>query len=401
MTGQAMTLTANHDRMHVLFIAPQPFYEDRGTPIAVYEVLEAMCELGFKVDVATYPVGIETGIPGIRLFRTANPLRYRSVPIGLSMRKVVLDICLLTTVLRLVKQNHYDCVHGVEEGAAMALVCKTLFGIPVIYDMQSSLPEQLRKERWFKAGPGRWLSLLFERWLIRSADCIVASRGLAPHVCSIDPQQAVFDCFFSGQSPRPRNEQLAKDLGVFDRPAVLYTGNFTPYQGLEILMEVAANVREEIPEVLFLLIGGTEVEISHLSRLIEQQRLVDTVHVHPRRPRKEIPDFLALAHALVLPRSSGENVPLKIYDYLKSGKPVVATDIPAHSAVLSEETAILVEPTAEALSKGILLALKDTELSKKIATAAKTLAVIKDIKPLRETIAEAYRHIKDVGTKRN
>ena len=166
-------------------------------------------------------------------------------------------------------------------------------------------------------------------------------------------------------------------------------------------MEVAANVREEIPEVLFLLIGGTEVEISHLSRLIEQQRLVDTVHVHPRRPRKEMPDFLALAHALVLPRSSGENAPLKIYDYLKSGKPVVATDIPAHRAVLSEETAILVEPTAEALSKGILLALKDTEFSKKVSTAAKTPAVIKDIKPLRETVAEAYRHIKDVGTKGN
>jgi glycosyltransferase involved in cell wall biosynthesis len=247
--------------MHILLIAPQPFYEDRGTPIAIHQSLVAMSDLGFKVDLVTFPLGSDITLPGIRIFRTANPFRFRSVLVGLSVRKIVLDICLLMTVLRLVKRNHYDCIHGVEEGAALALTCKALWGIPAIYDMQSSLPEQLRKVRGLKVGPGRWISLWIERWLVRNADCIVASSGLAPHVFSIDPQKPVFECFFTGSDPRPKNKELEKSLGILNRPTVVYAGTFASYQGLEDLLEAAVLVRPEIPELVFVLVGGTESEL--------------------------------------------------------------------------------------------------------------------------------------------
>jgi hypothetical protein len=42
-------------RPRVLFVAPQPFYEDRGTPIAVRQVLQALGQLGYAVDLLTYP----------------------------------------------------------------------------------------------------------------------------------------------------------------------------------------------------------------------------------------------------------------------------------------------------------------------------------------------------------
>jgi glycosyltransferase involved in cell wall biosynthesis len=376
--------------MRILLIAPQPFYEDRGTPIAVRDTIVAMRELNIEVDLATFPVGSDLFLPHVKVVRTANPLRFRRVPVGLSLRKIVLNICLLMTVLRLAKRNRYSCIHGVEEGAGIALVCRALFSVPVIYDMQSSLPEQLRQVRGFRAGPGRWLSLLFERWLVKGADCIIASRGLAQHVLSIESKKAVWECSFDGCNPRSRNEELARRLGVLQRPTVVYTGNFSPYQGLEHLLEAAAQVRKEIPGVLFLLVGGTKNEINHLSLLLTQSGLSDTVQLHPRRPREEIPDYLALADVLVLPRINGKNAPLKIYDYMRSGKPIVATDIPAHKTLLSDRIAILVNPEPRALAAGIVDAIQNNTHARSIALAAEKFSRLSTTRSLRETIAAVY-----------
>lgn len=379
--------------MRILLIAPQPFYEDRGSPIAVRETLGVLSELGFDVDVATYPLGSAVAIPGVRLLRTGNPLRFREVPVGFSSRKLVLDMCLFGTVLRLARRNHYDCAHGVEEGAAMALACKALFGIPVIYDMHSSLPEQLRKGRGLKTAAGHWLTSQVERWLVKRADCIIASRGLAPRVSSIVPGKAVWECSFNGSDPRPRNEELARHLGLIHRPTIVYAGTFAPYQGLELLIKAAALVRAEIPEVAFVLVGGTEFELSRLRRLVAKRKLSGTVQLHQRRPRSEVADYLALADVLVLPRTVGENAPLKIYDYMKSAKPIVATDIPAHRAVLSEETALLVPPETTTLAGGILLALRDTEHRRKLSRSAEIAARAEQSKPLQMTVEQAYHYV--------
>ena len=76
----------------ILVVAPQPFYEDRGTPIAVRQVLEALSELGRPVDLLTFPIGSDVAIRGLRIFRSANPFGFQRVPIGLSIRKVILDL---------------------------------------------------------------------------------------------------------------------------------------------------------------------------------------------------------------------------------------------------------------------------------------------------------------------
>jgi glycosyltransferase involved in cell wall biosynthesis len=383
---------ASVDRIkRILFIAPQPIYEDRGTPIAVIQTLEALSKLGYIVDMATFPLGSDVSYPKMRMLRARNPFRFKRVPIGLSIRKVVLDLCLLLTVLRATMRSHYDCVHGVEEGAAIAIVVKALFGVPVIYDMQSSLPEQLREFRGFDKGPGRRLCLQLERLLIKYSDCVLASRGLAPHVLSIDPQKQVVECIFSGQEAGSFNRELAERLGVFQRPTVVYAGNFAAYQGLEQLLEAAATVKTEIPQVVFLLVGGSEIEIDRLAKSTRKRRILENVRLCSRRPRCEVPEYLALADALVLPRRSGKNVPLKIFDYMKSGKPIVATDIPGHRALLSERTAILVRPECRAMAAGILRALKDQTLAHEVAQTSLAEAHGNEKASLQEVIAELYK----------
>ena len=62
---------------------------------------------------------------------------------------------------------------------------------------------------------------------------------------------------------------------------------------------------------------------------------------------REIPYYLQAADVLVSPRILGTNIPLKIYSYLASGVPVVATDLPTHTQSVSADIAILAAPAAE------------------------------------------------------
>ena len=65
------------------------------------------------------------------------------MPIGLSLRKVILDVPLIWAMRRIVDPARYSCIHAVEEAAFPAAVLARRHGIPLLYDMQSSLAEQL------------------------------------------------------------------------------------------------------------------------------------------------------------------------------------------------------------------------------------------------------------------
>jgi glycosyltransferase involved in cell wall biosynthesis len=83
--------------------------------------------------------------------------------------------------------------------------------------------------------------------------------------------------------------------------------------------------------------------------------------------------FLAFAAVLISPRLDGTTTPLKIYSYLHANKPIVATNIPAHTQVLNPETAVLVSPNKEAFAEGILRLLHDPKLAECIAQNAHQL----------------------------
>src|SRR5439155_8731179 len=127
-------------------------------------------------------------------------------------------------------------------------------------------------------------------------------------------------------------------------PVVLYTGTFEAYQGLDLLFDAMAIVRAARPDARLLLAGGS---LPHFARAREQARAtgIDDVTIFAgERPAAEIPAYLLAADVLVSPRSRGTNTPLKIYQYMRSGKPIVATRLVTHTQVLSDPTAGLHGP---------------------------------------------------------
>ncbi|HEY9419790.1 MAG TPA: glycosyltransferase, partial [Thermoanaerobaculia bacterium] len=358
--------------------APQPFYEDRGTPIAVRQLLQALSQLSYDVDILTFPLGQTVDIPRVRYVRGSNLFGVRRVPIGFSLSKVLLDIGLVSQLARLLSQGGYSCIHAVEEAAFPAVLLGHRFRVPVIYDMQSSLPVQMAKHLAFRNAPAQAALCRAERWLLRNADSIVSRSGLAQRVREVAPRARLREWKFAAMlppTPREESEGLRRELGIEPgRPVVLYSGTFESYQGLPELLAAIPHVLEEAPEVTFVLVGadeagGTAVEQGHAD-LVRSGSL----RIVKRQPRDRIPSFLALADVVVSPRAFGDNLPLKIFDYLSAGKPIVATDIPAHRVVLDESRALFTRPWSPEIASAIVRLLRDRELAGSLANAGRAYA---------------------------
>src|SRR5258705_4764895 len=80
--------------MHILMIAPEPFFEPRGTPFSEYHRIRALLDLGHTVDLVTYPFGKDVELAGLRIFRAARPPFVTRVKIGPSAAKLALDVTL-------------------------------------------------------------------------------------------------------------------------------------------------------------------------------------------------------------------------------------------------------------------------------------------------------------------
>ena len=92
-----------------------------------------------------------------------------------------------------------------------------------------------------------------------------------------------------------------------------------------------------------------------------------------RVPQKLAKHYNKLASVILSPRSAGTNTPLKVYEQLASGKPLVATRIYSHTQVLDENVAFLVEPEADDMAQGITRALLEQDVSLAKVTNAKGL----------------------------
>ncbi len=362
----------------VLILSPQPFYEERGTPIAVLCVLEALSESGGQTDLLTFPVGKNVELPGLRIIRIGSCFGFRRIPVGLSLRKALLDVFMIVSALGLLVKYRYDYIHALEEMAFPAIIFGRLFGTPVVYDMQSSLPEQLQKTRFFRLAPLHGLLLALERWVIRCANLVMCSAGLKAHVQKAGSSTHVLEWHYPNCPVDVLNSEKDNLRGQhnipLDAPVVLYSGNFEHYQGVARLVEAATYVVDRLPNAVLVLVGeshpGDRPQSEYLAKLEESGAL----RIVERQPRQIMPKYMAIADVLVSPREHGVNLPLKVFDYLASGKPIVATDIPAHRAILNQERAALVEVSATAMAGEIVRLLQDPERACSLGTAARKYA---------------------------
>ena len=360
-------------------IAPEPFFEPRGTPFSEYHRIRALLELGHTVDLVTYPFGRDVSLPGLRVFRCLRPPFMHDVRIGPSLAKVPLDVALTLTALRRAIADRYDAVHSHEEGSFIGVLLAGMLGVPHLYDMHSSLPQQLTNFAFSQSraltGAFTWMERFVDPPLAGGDRDLSASGGSRPRdragrARGADRERAGIRRHAGRRVGRARS---AGSSGcAADAPVVLYTGTFEAYQGLDLLFAAARQVIER-PARTRGSCWRADVPIRSPPRERRPRApgLAAAVIFAGQRPAEEIPSFLDAADVLVSPRSTGTNTPLKIYQYLRSGRPIVATRLLTHTQVLDDDVAILTAATPEGFAAGILVALTDPQRARAVGDRAR------------------------------
>ena len=369
--------------MHILMIAPEPFFEPRGTPFSEFHRIRALVTLGHTVDLVTYPFGRNVEMRGLTIRRCLRPPFLKHVRIGPSWAKVPLDLSLALSATRLAFSRKYDAVHSHEEGGVIGVVLAWWLGVPHLYDMHSSLPQQVANFGYEKA---TWLARLlgwFEKMMIRrSRVVIVICQELETTVRTVDtdvPTVLIENAPGSGDvTAAGRGDAIRTSLGLAkDTPVVLYTGTFENYQGLDLLYRAMAVVVRTRPDARLVMVGGEPAQVADAKRQVEALALSNAVVFTGQRPAEEVPAYLDAATVLASPRSTGTNTPLKIYQYLRSGRPIVATRLRTHTQVLSDETSFLAEPQPEPFASAILQAIAAPEVAADKGRRAREMAETK------------------------
>lgn len=342
----------------VLFIASQPFFEKRGSPIRLGFDLLSLSQLGYEVEFLTLPIGERRAVDGVRIVRAPNPFFARSISIGPSPLKLAFDFMLFWMALWRVLFRRYAVVHGVEDCGIIALVCGRIGRAKVVFERHSD-PASYGKSGAVKRLLARLYSSV-ERFTMRHADAVICTgqglvenaihHGRASRACLIPdiPSSLVEAAPAERAAARASHSSSPSDI------LVGYVGSFASYQGIDLLFDAIPIVAKGEPRAKFVIIGGSDREIADRKDQMAKAGCLDAVEFAGFIDPDALPAHLASFDILLSPRISGMNTPLKLLDYLKAQAAIVATDCEANLLILDRNTAEIVKPVPAEFARGIL-----------------------------------------------
>jgi len=367
--------------MKILMISPQPFFEPRGTPISVYQRLEALTALGHEVDLITYHVGKNVEMPNLKIHRVRGHKVIQHVRIGPSRAKILLDAQIFFRALHMLLTKRYDVIHSHEEAAFFSMFLAGIFRTRHLYDMHSILSNQLTNFSFGRKSVFVRIFEFLERLVLKTCHAVITvGPDLEQYVKSVGKNIRVVMieniALHAYQTPIQSEtvEALKQKLNLEGRLPIVYTGTYERYQGLDMALACVDRVRQRYPNVKFIFVGAKVQQAQEWTEKAIKLGLADHTLFLNVVPPEDSMVYLACAEALISPRLDGTSTPLKIYSYLHAEKPIIATRITSHTQVLTDETALLVAPNAQAFAEGILKVLDDSKLAEHLAKNAHQLA---------------------------
>jgi len=278
----------------------------------------------------------------------------------------------------------YDVVYARDfHAAVMAWMPRWVFGKKLVYEINGLASEEVKlKGNSFRV---RLFSMLIrgaERMATLSADLIIS---VTPQIASylvtrfhvspsrveivgngVDPEK-----FFPLRDPALLNDWRRR-LGIEEKDRVIgFVGNLAPWQGMDILIESALRLLSRMERLKFLIVGDGVMKPRLLTRVTEQG-LGRAFIFTGMMPYETVPVLINVADICVAPFIARRNKetgvsPLKVFEYLACGKPVIASRIEGLEVIERTGVGILVEPQDSAdLERALFKLLNDPQLCKEM-----------------------------------
>ncbi len=367
--------------MRILVLAPEPFFEPRGALFSLYNHIKALLTIGYEIDLVTYPIGNQVKLPGLTVYRAPAIPLIREVKPGPSLAKIPLDFALFLTAVWRLCLRRYRELHTHEEASLMGVLLAFIFRCKHLYCMHCDLAQLIASSGFIKNRLILHCLEAVQKFMVRKSDAVIAFypeiESTAKRMAPGKPVYMILPPAVDEDLPPARQEDVARlreQLQLGDAPVLLYTGTLETYQGLDILLRSVVIVRSKFPAARYVIVGGKAEQVDTLRLLAQELGVTDVVSIVGPRPLEEMPKYMALGNILLSPRSKGDHTPLKLYTYLRSGKPILGTAIYAHTQILTSEIALLVPPTPQDLAEGALELLQNPERAQALGDNARRVA---------------------------
>ncbi len=320
-------------------IAPTSFFADYGCHVRILEEARILQQLGHQVTIVTYRNGRD--VPGLDIRRTL-PIPWRQgYEVGSSRHKIVFDALLGLKTLELLAHGGYDVIHAhLHEGALIAHVLGRLFRVPVVFDFQGSLTEEMIDHHFLSRASRIYAPLRrLERWIDRTSPAIFTSSANAERIlleqfgCAPDQVRVLPDCVNADNwrpaalFPAAELAALRRRLGIPDgNKVIVYLGLLAEYQGTGLLLEAVQRILTTHPNVSLLLMGFPGVQ--HYWQRARELGIGHAVIMTGRVPYQDAPQYVALGDVAVAPKLSLTESSGKLLNYMAAGLPTVAYDTP-------------------------------------------------------------------------
>jgi glycosyltransferase involved in cell wall biosynthesis len=283
---------------------------------------------------------------------------------------------MLPTAYKMARKTRYDLVHAVEESVYMAMLIKRRFGIPYLYDMDSSLARQIAEKFGF-------LKFLLPLMARTEGAAIKGALGVVP-VCDAlaviaraDQARKIFllrDISLMQPTSNTDRAVIRELIPDNHRPRFLYLGNLETYQGADFLLESFARFINAGGNADLIIAGGKAIDVSRYQAKAVALGIGEQTRFLGHQPINRMSALFEMADILVSPRIKGNNTPMKIYSYLASGKAILATALPTHTQVLTPEVALLAPAQIEPFASAMAQLANTPTLRTQLGQAARTLA---------------------------
>lgn len=357
--------------LRIAMVGACPYPVPQGSQVFLRDNAVALAARGHEVHLVVYGHGQGEDGSGLRLHRSIAFPRVSRTKSGPYALKPLLDLALVFTLRRVVRQERIEVVyaHNYE-----ALLVALLAGKrPIIYHAHNAMSDELPYYFPMKNGPrqlGRWLDCTFPK---RADHVCVPHRRLAGHLI-------VRGCVPAKVSivPPPMDAQSFAPVKTGNTvPPVVYAGNLDPYQNLSLLFEAMKLVRRHIPEARLKIASAVPATFTEAEAI-------------------PTPDFEALRGVLAqdavfaVPRVSWSGYPIKLLNAMAAGLGIVACESAAYPITGGVNGLVVPDNDAAAFAQAIERLLTDHRLRGQLGQQAR-LTLETEHRP--ERVAEQLEQI--------
>ena len=335
----------------IIYIANARIPTEKAHGLAIMKMCEAFARDG---------VDVELVVPRRNNPIKDDPFEYYGVEKNFRIQKLpVIDLMFLLGKLGFFLET---CTYAISATAYCLLSSADAFygrdeislGLISLFKKNVVWEAHTAKKRWLASGLLKMCKFL-----------VVISGGLKEYYVSLGVSESKIFVAPSGVDIEKFSIAVSKEdaraaTGLpKDKKIVLYTGHLYSWKGVDVLAKTATQLGSDIVTVF---VGGTEKDLADFSRKYGEH---PNIMIVGQKTHGDIPLFLKAADVLVIPNSAHEKIsrlytsPMKLFEYMASGTPMVVSDLPSVREILDDSIAYFFKPDddeslKEAINKALV-----------------------------------------------